>query len=548
MFVNRVLSSVTALAVALPGPMALAGTDDIVGGIIGGVIGGAIANSARQSQPRTVTRTRTVTRRAAPAVSSAQRQENREVQTALNYFGFDAGAPDGVLGRRSRAAISSMESFLNLPPDGQLTSFEKNILLSAHNRAISGNPDTVRLISTSPLGARAALQAQKDLMTGGTGQPQLRTTGYPGLPLEVSRAVDEVAASSDPSPEQLLQRSGFIQLSDLNGDGRNDYIIDTSFSGSSFWCSASECKTMVFVSTPDGYARNELLAHSPTAATFECYGASCRLAENANEPVVASTPSFPAPAESDPGTTLAAAPEAPATLPSFGAAASGPSLASHCGKVNLLTATRGGFVDVSSGGDRTVALAEQFCLARNFAIDEGEQLVAAMPGTTMDMVQAQCGSFGPAMAGQLTALSSAGEKDVLGQVSAFALTTGMLPEQLRQTATLCLAAGYRADDMGVALGSALLLVAMGSAPHAELLGHHLNDGFGTTKRPDLAAEWYATAIRALDGGAAPVFAPNQAGRTALLTWASAPGQGAAVPAPVAPVAAALPTFAAPAEE
>ncbi|MEM8848819.1 MAG: peptidoglycan-binding domain-containing protein [Pseudomonadota bacterium] len=537
----------TAFAVSLPAPMALAGTDDIVGGIIGGVIGGAIANSARQQQPRRTTTTRTTrqtTTRRAPTVSSAQRQQNREVQTALNYFGFDAGGADGVLGRRSRAAISSMESFLGLPPDGQLTSFERNILLGAHTRAISGNPDTVRLISTSPLGARAALQAQKDLMTGGTGQPQLRTTGYPGLPLEVSRAVDEVAASSDPSPEQLLQRSGFIQLSDLNGDGQNDYIIDTSFSGSSFWCSAAECKTMVFVSTPSGYARNDLLAHSPTPATFECYGDACRLAQPSTEPVIASAPAFPAPAEEAPGTTLATAP----ALPSFGTAAAAPSLASHCGKVNLLTATRGGFVDVSSGGDRTVALAEQFCLARNFAIDEGEQIVSAMPGTTMDMVQAQCGSFGPAMAGQLTALSSRPETEVLGEVSAFALTTGMSPEQLRQTATLCLAAGYRADDMDVALGSAMLLVAMGSAPHAELLGHHLNDGFGTTKRPDLAADWYGTAIQALQGGATPVFAPNQTDRTALLVWAAAPAQGAAAAAPAQPVPAALPTFGAPIQE
>ncbi len=552
MFANRTLSTIAALAISVPAPMALAGADDIVGGIIGGVIGGAIVNHGRQTQPRTRTQTRSTTVRRAPAVSSAQRQQNRDVQTALNYFGFDAGGADGVLGRRSRAAISSMESFLGLPPDGQLTSFERDILLSAHTRALSGNPDTVRLISTSPLGARAALRAQKDLMTGGTGQPALRTTGYPGLPLEVSRAVDEVAASSDPSPEQLLQRSGFIQLSDLNGDGRNDYIIDTSFSGSSFWCSPTECKTMVFVSTPEGYARNDMLAHSPTAATFECFGASCRLSEDANAPVVASTPAFPAPAAPG-GTTLAAtapaeaAPVAP-VLPSFGGAVAELSLASHCGKVNLLTATRGGFVDVSSGGERSVALAEQFCLARNFAIDEGEQMVSAMPGTTMDMVQAQCGSFGPAMAAQLTALSARPEADVMTEVSAFALTTGMSPEQLRQTATLCLAAGYRADDMDVALGSALLMVAMGSAPHAELLGHHLNDGFGTAKRPDLAVEWYSTAIQALQGGATPVFAPNQPDRTALLVWAAAPGQGAGAGASVQPVPAALPSFAAPAQD
>ena len=32
----------------------------------------------------------------------------REVQTALNYFGFPAGTPDGVLGRRSSSTVSSV--------------------------------------------------------------------------------------------------------------------------------------------------------------------------------------------------------------------------------------------------------------------------------------------------------------------------------------------------------------------------------------------------------------------------------------------------------
>ncbi len=134
-----------------------------------------------------------------------------------------------------------------------------------------------RLISTDPLGARAILRSQKDLMTGGT--TATRRVGYAGLPIEVSDAVDEIAASSDPSAEQLLQRSGFIQLADLNGDGNNDYILDTSFSGSSFWCSSVQCKTIVFVSTSQGYARNDMLAFDPKPASFDCIGSSCRVTD-----------------------------------------------------------------------------------------------------------------------------------------------------------------------------------------------------------------------------------------------------------------------------
>ena len=544
MFTNRIVAAATAITLCLPAPMALAGADDIAGGIIGGIIGGAIANHAQR--PRTVYRS-TTPRRSTPTMSSAQRQQNRDVQTALNYFGFDAGGADGVLGARSRGAISAMQAFLTLPADGTLTDFERNVLTAAHTRAISGNPDTLRLISTSPLGARAALKAQYALMTGGAveAEPRERMVGYPGLPLEVSRAVDEIAASSDPSPEQLLQRAGFVQLADLNGDGNNDFILDTSYSGSSFWCSAQQCKALVFVSTPSGYARNDLLAHSPTPASFECYGDGCRLADEATTTLAAES-DVPAVLGDPPETTLAAAP-APA-LPSFAApVAAANSLASHCGKVNLLTAQRGGFVLASDGGDAPVARAEQFCLARNFAVDTGEQMVAAMPGTTMEMVQAQCSSFGPAMSSQIAALSSKPQAKVMEAVDAFAATTGMTSDQLRTTATLCLSAGYSSDNMDVALGSALLLVSMGSAPHAELLGHHLQDGFGTATRPDLARDWYGTAIDALTGGAEPVFAPNQPNRTELLVWAAGLAEIDAAEATV-PIPATLPAFPAPAQE
>ncbi|MEL6586071.1 MAG: peptidoglycan-binding domain-containing protein [Pseudomonadota bacterium] len=559
MLKRRIMGCATAIALAMPG-QTFAGSGEVAAGIIGGIIGGAIVNQQRQqpratqrrAAPRSTRSTRSTPRSTRPSISTAQRQENREVQTALNYFGFDAGGADGILGRRSRGAISSMEAFLAFPPDGRLTPFERDILLGAHRRAVSGNPDTLRLISTSPLGARAALQAQKDVMMG-TGQTGLRTVGYPGLPLEVSRAVDEIAASSDPSAEQLLQRAGFVQLADLNGDGNNDYILDTSYSGSSFWCSAERCKSLVFVSTAQGYARNELMAQAPTAATFDCLADTCRLADGNQTRLAFTAPVAPdaqPPATVEVAAPAAAAPATHATaLPNFGAAtAQVASLSSHCGKVNLLTATRGGFVTLATGGDNAVALAEQFCLARNFAIDTGEQMVANMPGTTMDMVRDQCAAFGPAMTAQLAALSGSARDDVLQSTSSFVLGTGMTPDQLRTTATLCLSAGYSADNMDVALGSAMLLVSLGSAPHAELLGHHLQDGFGTAERPDLARPWFDMAIDALKNGVQPIFAPNQSDRTDLLIWAATGATDAASASGLAPaeeVQVALPTFTAP---
>jgi len=57
-------------------------------------------------------------RKRKPSVNHAQRQQNREVQTALNAFNFPVGMADGVLGRKSRSVIRDHqigETFSNPP-------------------------------------------------------------------------------------------------------------------------------------------------------------------------------------------------------------------------------------------------------------------------------------------------------------------------------------------------------------------------------------------------------------------------------------------------
>ena len=77
--------------------------------------------------------------RTAARQSSAQRHANQAVQTALNFFGFDAGTIDGVLGRRSRNAIKSFQTLLEYAPTGQLTTAQRQFLLSAHEQASQPN-------------------------------------------------------------------------------------------------------------------------------------------------------------------------------------------------------------------------------------------------------------------------------------------------------------------------------------------------------------------------------------------------------------------------
>ena len=260
------LAAAAAMVATAPVNRANADAHGLIGAIIGGAIVGSAINNANKNKPRPKRVVRT-------GVPSATRAANRETQTALNYFGYNAGTPDGVLGRRSRGAVSAYQAYMKFPVTGHLTQFERDILVGAYQRGLAGSFETQQLVAKDPDWSKALLVAQRDLLTGGS-TPR-RTAGYAGLPIEVSEAVDEIANSSDPTPEQLLQRSGFIQLADLNADGNSDYILDTSFSGSSFWCSSVQCKTIVFVSTPSGYARNDLLAFDPTPASLNCVGSSC---------------------------------------------------------------------------------------------------------------------------------------------------------------------------------------------------------------------------------------------------------------------------------
>ncbi len=519
------MASAAAMAAMLAAPVQRANAgNEFVGGLVGGLIGGAIGSGlANQQRQRPASRARTRTIYVQPGT---RRKEAREIQTALNYFGFDAGITDGVLGARSHAAISSYQAFMGYPATGQLSEYEKSLLLGAYHRGVAGGPEVSRIIANSDQGARALLIAQRDGATG------TRPSSHAGLPPEVSQAVDEIASSSDPSAEQLLQRAGFIQLADLNGDGNTDYIIDTALAGSSFWCNAEACKVMVFASTPQGYQRNDLLTHAPTPASFACVGATCQLRA---EPLQAA----PAPPRTDQGEGLMASgqlPDSGATaglsLPVFDAAPSQTSLRSHCSKVGLLTSANGGYGTVADFSDAGIVLNEQFCLARDHAMARGEDLMAGVVGADANAIAAQCDSFGRSLSPLIDSVAVKPAQAVLADVGRMVLNSAMTPRQLRTSAQICMASGYRNDRMASALGGALILTALGDKPYAELVGHHLQTGFGVAQNSARALEWYGMALNALDQGATPVFAPGQTDRVDVLRRAVvALGGGQAAPIP-----------------
>ena len=519
---KHLMSAILATAL-ITTPAARVAASDLVNGIVGGIIGGAIVSGATRNKPTK----RVYVNNGNSAARAATRAANRETQTALNYFGYPAGTPDGVLGRRSRAAISSMQAYLGNPVTGKLTAFERDILVGAYHRGISGSYETVQMVSKSPDGARSLLAAQRDIMTGNT-TPTRRTVGYAGLPLEVSDAVDEIAESSDPSAEQLLQRSGFIQLADLNGDGNTDYIMDTSFSGSSFWCNAAQCKSIVFVSTAEGYRRNDLLQANPTPANFNCIGGSCTV----NSTVLASTETT---VEAAPTETVATSLPSLGTLGTFGTPPF--SMAAHCNKVAMASGNEGMIIDAAAITDPAKVLDQQFCVARQSAMDDETRMIRQL-GVTLAQVDSQCAQYGEVLKPYVASLSLKRRSEMMSDMAGFVASAGIDPAQLQTTAKVCVGAGYRLDNAEMALGTGLLLVQLGDLPYGELMGHHLHAGLGVSVRESLALDWFNASIAALDDGAPVVFAPNQFGRTSLIAAAvtNLAGGTQAVLTPLVPAA------------
>lgn len=507
--------------------------DSFGAALVGGLIGGALLNEANKNKRRSTTTNR--------GTSSVTRQQNRETQTSLNYFGFPAGTPDGVMGGRSRTASSQYQAYMGFPATGRLSPYERDFLVSSYSRAQIGGPQVIKAMQSNQ-GARGLLLTWRDEAAGG----RTASTGYGGMPLEVSNAIDEIASSSDPSAEQLMQRSGFLQLVDLNNDGRNDYIIDTSVTGSMFWCGSSHCSVQVFASTPTGYQRNDFQARNVTPASFSCHQAVCRL--NDSETTMAAAPAAPAPVPQASApvlatTTLAAAAPlggiTPFAVPGK-SVAQAPSLASYCSKISLLTNSNGGYVTAASLADPEFALGEQFCLTRTYAIGVGEQIVTQLNGVSQAQIDAQCDAFGPAMASYVDQLDQTSSAQLVGDVQKFVLSSNMTLEQLANTAQICLYSGYRRDDMEVALGSALLMVGIGQGAYGELIGHHLSQGFGAPKSVDRSLEWYDVAFSALQKGAQPAFAPGQPERITLVQAAASGLGNEVVAVPVSGTA--LPSF------
>src|SRR5262249_31530252 len=80
----------------------------------------------------------------------------------------------------------------------------------------------------------------------------------PVLPQAVQQAIAE--ARKDCEPERATLQAGFLAVQDVNGDGRNDYVLDYGRfqcgDHTTGYCGTGGCLAQVFASRPDGsYAK-----------------------------------------------------------------------------------------------------------------------------------------------------------------------------------------------------------------------------------------------------------------------------------------------------
>ncbi len=96
-----------------------------VGAAVGALINNQVGKKKRQTTQQS-------------SANSYQRQQNREVQAALNGFGFPVGSVDGALGKRSRAAISNYQAYMGYQPTGYLDDYQRGQLVGAHQKLQAG--------------------------------------------------------------------------------------------------------------------------------------------------------------------------------------------------------------------------------------------------------------------------------------------------------------------------------------------------------------------------------------------------------------------------
>lgn len=154
----------TSLIILSPTQEAQAGKAGLfVGGVAAGAAGAIIGHKIYKHQKRKKARRyysapkkRYSSTRKSTGLSAQQRAENADIQNRLNLLGYNAGTPDGILGRNSRAAIRSFQADNGLPITGRLTNPQTALLYQQSGPLLAGNQPTVSTVAAAPVAAAGA--------------------------------------------------------------------------------------------------------------------------------------------------------------------------------------------------------------------------------------------------------------------------------------------------------------------------------------------------------------------------------------------------------
>ncbi|MEM6897385.1 MAG: peptidoglycan-binding domain-containing protein, partial [Pseudomonadota bacterium] len=176
------------------------------GAILLGCVTGAVNCNGNNNRQRS---TGTSSTRSS-GISQAQRQQNRDVQNALNSFGWNVGSADGVLGRNSRSGISQYQAYMGWNPDGTLDDFERNTLIDSWRKFQAGGGNAYPNMMARE-GARGMLKTALNPsypQQFGDGQVTTQQAGFGQQPQPVPQPMPQ------PVPQQPAfggQQTGFGQ-------------------------------------------------------------------------------------------------------------------------------------------------------------------------------------------------------------------------------------------------------------------------------------------------------------------------------------------------
>ncbi|ARC88619.1 peptidoglycan-binding domain-containing protein [Rhodovulum sp. MB263] len=243
------LIAATAMALSLPGPVR-ADTGDVVKlGIAAGAffcmanpgrcgLGGNNRNAQPSAAPqRTASPPARQPRAADPAI--------RTDQQALNYFGYEAGSADGIMGRRTRDAISRYQGYMGYPSTGQLDAYQRQTLVGAYNWAQADGgaaypgiygEELLRAYASQMRGGNYCRETGRcPVQSGNTGQSPVRS--LPDLP-----QANASMANACTSSQMVTNANGpVLNPADITDPDRARQALDEQFcSASSYASSRSE--------------------------------------------------------------------------------------------------------------------------------------------------------------------------------------------------------------------------------------------------------------------------------------------------------------------